>query len=114
MNFSEKPKPFNSREALLWEGFVSPIYMDSSAHAKTEWLYGNTTYYSVIQEFAAGNLMAGVRSLGLAEDNVGYMLAEGNKALLSDELLEKVEALKASVIAGAIPMVPETNEPVIP
>ena len=64
--------------------------------------------YSVIQEFAAGNLMAGVRSLGLAEDNVGYMLAEGNKDLLSADLLEKVEALKAAIIAGEItvPMVP--------
>ena len=58
--------------------------------------------YKVVQEFAAGNLMAGVRSLGLAEDNVGYMLSEGNKALLPDELLEKVEALKAGIIAGEI------------
>ena len=58
--------------------------------------------YNVIQEFAAGDLMTGVRSLGLAEDNVGYMLSEGNKALLSDELLEKVEALKANIIAGEI------------
>ena len=64
--------------------------------------------YKVVQEFAAGNLMAGIHSLGLAEDNVGYMLSEGNKALLSDELLEKVEALKASIIAGEItvPSVP--------
>ena len=64
--------------------------------------------YNVIQAFAAGHLMAGVHSLGLAEDNVGYMLAEGNKDLLSDDLLEKVEALKAAIIAGEItvPMVP--------
>jgi basic membrane protein A len=64
--------------------------------------------YNVIKEFAAGNLMAGVRSLGLAEDNVGYMLAEGNRGLLSDELLEKVEALKVAIIAGEItvPTVP--------
>ena len=64
--------------------------------------------YNVIQAFAAGNLMTGVRSLGLAEDNVGYMLGEGNSDLLSEELLEKVEALKASVIAGEItvPVVP--------
>ena len=64
--------------------------------------------YNVVQEFAAGNLMAGVRSVGLAEDNVGYMLAEGNKDLLSAELLEKVEALKAAIIAGeiAVPTVP--------
>ena len=72
--------------------------------------------YKVVQEFAAGNLMAGVRSLGLAEDNVGYMLTEGNRDLLSDELLEIVDTLKASIIAGEItvPLVPEANEPVVP
>ena len=65
--------------------------------------------YNVIQEFAAGDLMTGVRALGLAEDNVGYMLSEGNRVLLSDELLEKVEALKASIIAGEI-IVPVTSQ----
>ena len=67
--------------------------------------------YKVIQEFAAGNLMAGVRDLGLAEGNVGYLLTDGNKDLISDDILEKVEALKASIIAGeiAVPMVPEPN-----
>ena len=36
------------------------------------------------------------------------MLAEGNKELLSAEFLEKVEALKAAIIAGeiAVPTVP--------
>ena len=65
--------------------------------------------FNVIQEFAAGNLMAGVRSLGLAEDNVGYLFGEGNKGLISDDLLAKVEALKANIIAGEItvPTVPE-------
>ena len=69
--------------------------------------------YNVIQEFAAGDLMTGVRSLGVAEDNVGYLLGEGNKELLSDEILEKVEALKTSIIAGeiTIPVVPESNMP---
>ena len=64
--------------------------------------------YNVVKEFAAGNFTAGVRSLGLAEDNVGYILGEGNMEMLSDELLQKVEALKASIIAGEItvPTVP--------
>ena len=68
----------------------------------------DASVYNVIQAFAAGDLTAGVRSLGLAEGTVGYMLGEGNKDLLSEELLEKVEALKASIIAGEItvPMVP--------
>ena len=46
--------------------------------------------------------MAGVRDLGLAEGNVGYLLTDGNKDLISDDILEKVEALKASIIAGEI------------
>ena len=46
--------------------------------------------------------MTGIRSLGLAEDSVGYMLGEGNRDLLSEELLEKVDALKAGIIAGEI------------
>ena len=52
--------------------------------------------------------MTGIRSLGLAEDSVGYMLGEGNRDLLSEELLEKVDALKAGIIAGEItvPVVP--------
>ncbi len=55
--------------------------------------------------------MAGVRDLGLAEGNVGYLLGEGNKDLISDDILAKVEALKASIIAGeiAVPTVPEPN-----
>ena len=67
--------------------------------------------FNVIQEFAAGNLMAGVRSVGLAENNVGYLLTDGNRDLISDDILEKVEALKASIIAGEItvPVVPETK-----
>ena len=64
--------------------------------------------YNVIKEFAAGDLMAGVRSLGLAEDNVGYLLGEVNEDMLSEGLLEKVDALKAGIIAGEItvPVVP--------
>ena len=64
--------------------------------------------YAVVKAFAAGNLMAGVRSLGLAEDNVGYMLTENNMEMLSDEHLQKVEALKMGIIAGEItvPTVP--------
>ena len=64
--------------------------------------------YTVVKAFAAGNLMAGVRSLGLAEDNVGYMLTENNMEMLPDEHLQKVEALKMGIIAGEItvPTVP--------
>lgn len=67
--------------------------------------------YNVVKEFAAGKLIAGVRSFGLAEDKVGYILSDRNRGLLSDELLEKVDALKAAIIAGEI-VVP--TEPILP
>lgn len=71
----------------------------------------DASVYNVIQEFAAGNIMTSVRSLGLAEDNVGYLLTDGNRGLISDDILEKVEALRARIIAGEItvPVVPETK-----
>ena len=55
--------------------------------------------------------MASVHSLGLAEDNVGYLLTDRNRNLISDDISEKIEALKASIIAGEItvPTVPTTE-----
>ncbi|MYG05534.1 hypothetical protein F4167_02695, partial [Candidatus Poribacteria bacterium] len=63
-----------------------------------------------IQEFVAGNLMAGVRSLGLAEDNVGYLLTDGNRHLISDAILEKLKAFKESIfpVEITVPMVRAT------
>lgn len=63
--------------------------------------------YGVIRETVAGNFMAGVRFLGLAEGGVGYTVDEHNLPVLSDELLETVESLKAKIIAGEI-VVPNT------
>ncbi|ASY64934.1 putative nucleoside ABC transporter, substrate-binding component [Sinorhizobium sojae CCBAU 05684] len=42
----------------------------------------------------------GVSNLGLKEDGVGYALDEHNKALITPEMLEAVEKVKADIIAG--------------
>ncbi len=42
----------------------------------------------------------GVSNLGLKEDGVGYALDEHNKALITPEMLEAVEKVKAEIIAG--------------
>ncbi|OHV80596.1 BMP family protein [Ensifer sp. LCM 4579] len=42
----------------------------------------------------------GVSNLGLKEDGVGYALDENNEALISPEMLEAVEKVKAEIIAG--------------
>ena len=96
-----KPRKLAEGRYVIWN------YIDITDIAPGVVLTGlrvgiDDSVYNVIQAFAAGDLMPGVRSLGLAEDNVGYILGEGNQGLLSEELLEKVEALKAGIIAGEI------------
>jgi basic membrane protein A len=44
----------------------------------------------------------GVREFGLAEDGVGYAVDEHNEDLITAEMIERLEELKAAVIAGDI------------
>ena len=50
----------------------------------------------------AGNLEAGIWSLGLAEGGVDYAMDEHNKDLVTPEMIEAVEAAKAGIIAGDV------------
>ncbi len=62
--------------------------------------------YGAVEAFTAGQLMPGVRSLGLADgENMGYILSFEH---ISEELHEKVSALRAAIIEGEItvPTVP--------
>ena len=56
----------------------------------------------VISETAEGNFMGGLRYFGLEDGGVSYAVDEYNEALLSAEILETVESLKAKIIAGEI------------
>ena len=56
----------------------------------------------VISETAEGNFMGGIRYLGLEDGGVSYAVDEYNEALLSAEILETVESLKAKIIVGEI------------
>lgn len=64
----------------------------------------------VIGEAADGNFMAGVRYFGLEDGEVSYAVDEHNRSLLSDEILQTVESLKAQIIAGEI-IVPDVPMP---
>jgi basic membrane protein A and related proteins len=44
----------------------------------------------------------GVSNLGLKEDGVGYALDENNKDLITPEMLDAVEKVKADIIAGNV------------
>ena len=65
----------------------------------------------VIGEAVDGNFMAGVRYLGLEDGGVSYAVDEHNQSLLSDEILETVELLKAQIIAGEIDVPDEVSIP---
>lgn len=51
---------------------------------------------------AEGKLEAGIWSLGLAEDGVGYAMDEHNKELVSQEMIAAADKAKADIIAGKI------------
>lgn len=61
----------------------------------------------IIRETAEGNFMGGIRYFGLKDGGVSYAVDEHNQPLLSDDIVETVESLKAKIIAGEI-VVPDT------
>jgi basic membrane protein A len=66
--------------------------------------------YKAFRAAKDGTWQAGVRSLGVAEDGVGYTIDKYNAALVTPEMREKAEAARADIVAGKI-AVPETLAP---
>ena len=56
----------------------------------------------VITETAAGTFIGGARYLGLEDGGVSYAVDEHNQSLFTDQILNRVEALKAQIVAGEI------------
>ncbi len=56
--------------------------------------------YETLKDGLAGTFTAGIRSLGLAEDGVGWAQDEHNAGLLTDELKAAVESARADIVAG--------------
>ena len=65
--------------------------------------------YDTIKRVKDGTFKGGIYSYGLAEDGVGYIYDDNNRALIPDAARARVEALKQEIIAGAI-RVPSTRE----
>jgi basic membrane protein A and related proteins len=63
--------------------------------------------YETARSVKDGKFSGGVHVFGLAEDGVGYVYDEHNKALIPDSVIARVEGLKKEVIAGRI-VVPVT------
>ncbi len=58
--------------------------------------------YETMKDAMSGNFETGVRTLGLAEDGVGWALDENNEKLISADMKTKIETASADIIAGKI------------
>ncbi|MDP6803587.1 MAG: BMP family ABC transporter substrate-binding protein [Gemmatimonadota bacterium] len=68
----------------------------------------NAVYRAILASHS-GEFRGGLLELGLAEGGVGYSVDEHNRHLLTPEMLEVIQALSDSVIAGEIEIPVETG-----
>src|SRR6476620_2300061 len=61
--------------------------------------------YSIIQDVVNGQFKTGFHVYGLNEDGVGYAMDENNKPLITQEMIDQVEAAKKKIISGQIKVV---------
>jgi basic membrane protein A len=72
-------------------------------HILTSMVKGvDAVVYDQIQRVRDGTFQGGIYSYGLAEDGVGYVYDENNRALIPDAVRARVEGLRDSIIAGHI------------
>ncbi|MFO0618558.1 MAG: BMP family ABC transporter substrate-binding protein [Polyangiaceae bacterium] len=62
----------------------------------------DTSVYDAVRRVKEGTFEGGIYSFGLAEDGVGYVYDEHNRALIPDEVRARVEALRADIVAGRV------------
>jgi basic membrane protein A len=58
--------------------------------------------YDVVKEVVAGKFDGGFHAFGLDKDGVAYAMDENNKALIPQDVIEKVEDSKKKIVAGEI------------
>ncbi len=58
--------------------------------------------YAIVQSVHEGTFVGGVHEFGLAEDGVAYAVDDYNRALITDEMVARVEEARAGIIAGEI------------
>jgi len=77
------------------QNYVQPGTMLSSMVKRVD-----VAVYNILK-----NYKAGVTSLGLKEDGVGYSMDEFNAKLVTPEMKKKVDAAKADIVSGKIKVV---------
>jgi basic membrane protein A len=58
--------------------------------------------YGTIKLFKEGQFKGGIKVFGLSDNGIGYVYDDNNKALLSKDIINKVEAIKEKIKKGEI------------
>lgn len=58
--------------------------------------------YDVVKEVLSGNFKGGFHVFGLDKDGVAYSMDDNNKALITPEMLKRVEEARTRIVAGEI------------
>jgi len=58
--------------------------------------------FDVIASVVKGRFEPGVRELGLGEGGVGFVLDDDNRAMIPDEVVARVRAIAAEIVAGRL------------
>ena len=84
-------------------GVDADQYREAPGHVLTSMVKRvDNAVFDVIQRVKENRFAGGIYNFGLAEDGVGYIYDDNNKALIPDAVRARVEALKAEIIAGRI------------
>jgi basic membrane protein A len=90
-------------------GVDADQYREAPGFILTSMVKGvDAAVYDAIKRVRDGSFRGGVYSFGLAENGVGYVYDDNNRALIPDSVRERVEGLKREIIAGRI-KVPSTR-----
>ncbi len=84
-------------------GVDADQYSEAPGHVLTSMVKGiDVAVLETIKRARDHTLKGGVYTFGLAQDGVGYVYDEHNRALIPDSVRARVEQLKADIIAGRI------------
>ncbi len=98
------------RQNKLAIGVDADQYGEAPGYILTSMVKGvDAAVYEAVRRVKDGTFTGGILQLGLAENGVGYVYDENNRALIPDSVRARVEALKQDIIAGRI-VVPSTRE----
>ncbi len=64
--------------------------------------------FEVVQSCVRGNFSGGLKTLGLKEQGVGFVYNDQNRKLISESMVQQVQALRAKIVSGAL-IVPDAS-----